>query len=42
MTEMKTLRVYAMRIIATNFMSASHWIDKTGYRLPLLVFKFNF
>jgi len=42
MTEMKILRVYAMRIRATNFMSASHQRDKIGYRVPLRVFRCHF
>jgi hypothetical protein len=42
MTKMKILRVYTMRIRATNFMSAFPQIDKVGYRLPLRIFKFSF
>jgi hypothetical protein len=42
MAEMIILRLYAMRIRATNFMPASPQGDKIGYRVPLWVFKFSF
>jgi hypothetical protein len=42
MTEMKTLTLYAMRIRATDFMSASHQRNKIGYRVPHRVFKVSF